>query len=274
VQFITAINSNLTVFQSNIEPVLNVNNMLKALAIDVATGNWDDYAYNKNNYFLYKNPTTAQMEYIAYDTDNTFGVDWVNVDWATRSYLNWGKQTMPLSYKLLQIPAYFDAYRRYVNDSLTNDLLKPANIFPYIDQMRDFIRPAAYSDTYRTLDWNYGNTQFENGFSATVDAHTPYGIKPFLQKRYDRRMVDTENIPAANAQNVRCAPNPATAFCYIMAPENVLTPLFLYDIYGRMQRKIAAPNTAVFEIDLNGLAPGLYFIKNEKFANAAKIVVE
>jgi hypothetical protein len=272
-QFITALNSNLTVFQANVEPLVNINNLLKALAIDVATGNWDDYAYNKNNYFLYHNPITNKMEYIAYDTDNTFGVDWVNVDWATRSYIYWGNPNMPLTYKTLQIPAYFEQYKTYVNDSLTGNLLAPSNIFPYIDELRDFIRPAAYADTYRRLDWGYGNTAFENGFSATVDGHTPYGIKPFLQTRYNRRVVDTENALPPKTQNMICAPNPATDFCYIMAPETVTKPLFLYDAFGKMVREIPTPNAAVFELNLGGLPAGIYIIKNADFVKGAKVVV-
>jgi CotH kinase protein len=274
VAFITAINSGMLVFQQNITPILNVETMLKALAIDVATGHWDDYAYNKNNYFLYKNPITQQMEFIAYDTDNTFGVDWVGVDWANRSYINWGKPTMPLSTKLLQIPAYFDLYKRYVNDSLANNLLKPANVFPHIDAIQNFIRPDVYADVYyRGLDWGYSDFEFENGFIGTIDGHTPYGIKPFLQRRFNIKTVATDNnLPIKDAV-FTTQPNPAHDFCSIVAPEPITTPLYIYDALGRMVRMVPAPNSAVFDIDLMGLVAGIYFIQNKNFAKMAKIVV-
>lgn len=271
VTFITAINSTLQVFQSNIDPVLNVDNMLKALALDVATGNWDNYAYNKNNFFLYHNPSTGKMEFITYDTDNSFGIDWVNVDWATRSHINWGNVQHPLSHKLLRTP-YFYQYQTYLLDSLTGKLLQPTHIFPYIDQLQQFIRPAVVPDTYRTLDWGYDMNDFDNGFIATVDNHTPYGIKPFLQKRYDRAFLDTQNnLPIK--QYLKAAPNPIVDFCYIIAPKNISQPLFLYSIYGNLVRRFDAPNTDVFPIDLQSLPNGTYLLKTEGFEQGVKIMV-
>ena len=41
--------SNSQAFIDSVQKIVDVNVFLKALALDVATGNWDDYAYNKNN---------------------------------------------------------------------------------------------------------------------------------------------------------------------------------------------------------------------------------
>src|SRR6185369_15417475 len=63
-------------FPSQLEKQFNINSLLRDYAVDVATGNWDDYAYNMNNYYLYHNPETGKWEYVTYDADNTFGIDW------------------------------------------------------------------------------------------------------------------------------------------------------------------------------------------------------
>ena len=63
----------------------NVYSYLKVAAIDVLTGNWDGYIYNQNNFYLYHNPLTDQFEYIPYDTDNTWGIDWLGRNWSNRN---------------------------------------------------------------------------------------------------------------------------------------------------------------------------------------------
>jgi spore coat protein CotH len=67
-----------TDFVNELEKQFNVNSFLRAYALDVASGNWDDYAYNINNYYLYYNPEKGKFEYIVYDTDNTLtGLAWI-----------------------------------------------------------------------------------------------------------------------------------------------------------------------------------------------------
>jgi hypothetical protein len=170
--------------EQKINEVLNVDLFIKAMAIDAATGNWDNYGFNKNNFYLYQNPTTNTFDFIAYDTDNTFGVDWINIDWTTRSVINWIHPTdpRPLAAKVLQVPVFSHRYYQFL-DSISKFVFHPFYIFPKIDSMRAFIRNAAIADTFRTLDYGYDIQAFDLGFTGTVDAHTPYGIKPFLTNR-------------------------------------------------------------------------------------------
>ncbi|MFZ1495549.1 MAG: CotH kinase family protein, partial [Saprospiraceae bacterium] len=107
-------------FVDSIQTILEVNNTLKALAIDVATGNWDDYAYNRNNYYLYQNATTNKFTFITYDPDNCAGVDFVGADWSMRDCLNWlhPSNPRPLMSKLLAIPQFKNQYILYL-DSIT-----------------------------------------------------------------------------------------------------------------------------------------------------------
>ena len=92
------------------------------------------YFYNKNNYYLYDNPETGRFDYFTFDTDNTFGVDWLNKDWAVRNCLAWQKtgESRPLATKLLAVPAYRDQFIRYL-DTLTRSITLPDSIFPYIN---------------------------------------------------------------------------------------------------------------------------------------------
>jgi spore coat protein H len=59
-----------------LDKVLNVDGMIRSMAFDILSGNWDGPLYNKNNFYLYKNTATGKFEFIPYDLDNTFGIDW------------------------------------------------------------------------------------------------------------------------------------------------------------------------------------------------------
>jgi hypothetical protein len=209
-------------FAANIEQVLNVNSVLKAFAIDVATGNWDDYFYNKNNYYLYHNLQTGKFEFITYDTDNTLGIDWVNRDWAKRNCLNWqkGSEPRPLATRLLAVPAYKQQFVRYL-DSLVTYIVHPDTIFPRIDYLKALVAPAAATDTYRPLDFGYSMSDFSLGYTETVDGHTPYGIKPFLGLRRDSILAQISGVLSAthqiknNDNFLEIYPNPSTEYFWI-----------------------------------------------------------
>lgn len=140
-----------SVFAVNISQILNTDQFLKAFALDVATGNWDDYGYNKNNYYLYDNPADNKFHYIAYDPDNTFGIDWFGIDWGTRDCRFWINQniSLPLAQKMLAIPAFFDEYRHFL-DTIARFIINPDSVFPRIDSIKALIHQAAIEDIYRT----------------------------------------------------------------------------------------------------------------------------
>jgi spore coat protein H len=209
-------------FPGQIQQILNVESVLKSFAIDVATGNWDDYFYNKNNYYLYDNPATGKFDFVTYDTDNTFGVDWLGKDWAERNCLAWlpSNQPRPLGAKLLAVPAFKDQYIRYL-DTLTRFITNPGIIFPRIDALEAQINSAAQEDWYRSLDYGYTFADFQNGFDQTIDGHTPYGIKPFLGIRHDRIQDQIEGLLSSTAnqnasnQLFEIFPNPASDWLWV-----------------------------------------------------------
>ena len=48
---------------TELSQILDIDQFLKAYAVEVMLGHWDDYAYNKNNYFLYHNPKSNLFEF-------------------------------------------------------------------------------------------------------------------------------------------------------------------------------------------------------------------
>lgn len=257
-------------FANNISAILHVETVLKALALDVATGNWDDYFYNKNNYYLYDNPVTGRFEFVTYDTDNSFGVDWLGKDWAKRNCLQWlpSQQPRPLASKLLAVPAFFQQYVHYL-DSFSQSVVHPNVIFPRIDALHQLITPAAQADTYRSLDWGYDLADFHNGFTQTIDNHTPYGIKPFLAIRYDSTMRQIAHLlsgtadPAGNDWQMSVFPNPATEWVEIKPAANDAPEMLfgsIRDCLGRSLQNWHWHSSSTYSLSLKNLPPGTYSI--------------
>lgn len=256
-------------YETTLQGILNVESVLKAFALDVATGNWDDYFVNKNNYYLYDSPVTGRFEFITFDTDNTFGVDWVGSNWAKRNALEWHTtfEPRPLATQLLQSPAYFTRYVQLL-DSFTRHILRPALIFPKIDYYHQLITPSAVNDVYRTLDWGYDFADFQFGITQTIDDHTPYGIKPFLETRYDSTMaqiapfvVHTGNT-APQMLEAQIFPNPSANWILVQTaalPASETVYGALYDALGRTVKTWNwEPSTTPHALWLSDIPAGAY----------------
>jgi len=256
-------------FALQIAQKINVDDFLKAFALDVATGNWDDYMYNMNNYFLYHRTDTGKFEFISYDTDNTFGVDWMNQDWAIRDSMDWlpVNKPRPLAEKLLTIPDFNARYQRYL-DTIVREIINPQVIFQHIDSLKALINDAAIADTYRTLDWGYTVADFNDGFTKTIDGHTPYGIKPFLTTRYTKIL---QQLPAAGVSESEISgsllflyPNPADEIIILRydSPSKIDRQAFIKDITGMLQRSFIVPgNQEQMIIPVSDLSPGFYILE-------------
>jgi hypothetical protein len=263
--------NNDSLFISHVSKELDVDEVLKAFALDVATGNWDDYMYNKNNYFLYHNLTSGKFEFISYDTDNTFGVDWMDQDWATRNCLDWyyHSEPRPLASRLLSIPAYKKKYEHYL-DTIARFIIHPDSIFGHIDSLHSLIAYAAYQDTYRTLDYGYTTYDFDNGFSQTIDSHTPYGIKPFLTMRKSKilEQLPPNAVPEFHKETTDIFsfyPNPATDLIHILTTAKQPPVLLLISdpLGNKCLVKEINPIEPEILLNISKLPPGFYILTME-----------
>lgn len=273
-------------FAGNIQQTINVNAVLKAYAIDIATGNWDDYFYNKNNYYLYNNPETGRFEYMTFDTDNTFGVDWLGIDWAKRYCRAWHhpSQPRPLATKLLAVPAFQQQFIRYL-DTLAREILHPDSIFPRIDALHALIAPAAIADTYRTLDYGYTVSDFYNGLTQTIDGHTPYGIKPFIGLRRDSIMSQIAPVLTGADSGLAAGPDPLVLFPNPLGNEGWLqahiemgeTHVQVFNLAGELMQAfdviLSSENPVRFST--TALPPGVYVLNyfNHKIQGKVRLLI-
>ena len=177
-----------------LEPVFNVNTFLKSLILDILTGNWDGPHYNKNNFYLYHNPRTDLFEYIPFDLDNTIGIDWFGVDWASRNIYDWAPQgePRPLYQRLMAIPVFRERFTYYVQ-KIANEHMIPSQLFTRIEAIRDQIVDWVEIDPFYPLSYGFSSSDFNNSYTSSINYnHTPYGIIPYLTSRKQSALAQWE----------------------------------------------------------------------------------
>lgn len=183
--FITVINQtsdeNLV---CELNELFNTYDYLKVIAVDIFCGNWDGHIFNKNNFYLYHNTATDKMEYIPYDVDNTFGIDWFGLDWARRDIYNWEKDgsQRPLYTQLLNNQELRNQFTYYAG-KLINNTIDVDALIKDIEARKIMIAQYVVSDPYYPLDYGYSFNDFMNSFTQTIGAHVKYGIYPYLNTR-------------------------------------------------------------------------------------------
>ena len=194
-QFINVLNNTpIALLPCALEKVFNVHDYLKIMAADMLLGNWDNYVFNKNNFYLYHNEKTRKLEYIPYDLDNTMGIDWVGVDWGQRNLYTWTTSSnRPLFTRLLQIPAYRNEFSNYVNEFVATTFNANA-IELQAQQIQNIISAAAIEDPLRPLDFGFTTDDFLNSINSAWGGQVSYGIVPFVQTRASQALQQLENL--------------------------------------------------------------------------------
>lgn len=197
-EFIDFINqSSDALFADELGKRFSLDNFLRAMATDVAVGNWDNYWFGANNYYLFFNADSGRFEYIPYDVDNTFGVDFLGTNWATRPWLTWGDggygseggELPSLIRRILLHEPYRNQIRRYLRELVEGPFFLPA-MENRIDQVKELIGPFAFAGSYDdgNMDWGYTREMFHESYTAP-DAYRDwawgwdYGLKPYILDR-------------------------------------------------------------------------------------------
>lgn len=173
--------------------VFNTQDYLKYMAFEVLIGHWDDYSFNKNNYYLYHNPETDKFEFILYDLDNTMGIDWFGITWSSRNIYSWSPdwEERPLYERLMNNEIFRNQYTYYVKEII--EIISDPQFENYILALKDRIRPYVIDDPYYPLDYGYSIESFDLSFTGTVGAHVKKGILPYLSARSSSANSQLEN---------------------------------------------------------------------------------
>lgn len=193
-------------FKDAIDTIFDVDAYLKVLATEMLIGHWDNYFFNKNNYYLYHHQASRKFVYLPYDMDNTFGVQWgvSNID--TRDINNWGNpggSTAPFTNRILAVPEYKNRFYQHIKNLCSNAFL-PQRIYAKADSAKQYLAPAITVDSFYTGKWpsDYGYTvnDWNNSYTQSLGAHASIGIKPYIQNRSNSAL---NQIPANTGLQAR-----------------------------------------------------------------------
>jgi hypothetical protein len=133
---------------------------------------------------LYQRESDGKIVYISYDLDNTFGIDWFNVNWALRNVYAWApsNQARPLYTKLLAVPYFKDRFTFHMLDILSS-IWNVGELQILLQENQQLIAPAAILDDYKGFDYGFTDQDFLNALQLTWGAHVKSGMIPYLQNR-------------------------------------------------------------------------------------------
>ena len=239
---------------------LNVDGFLRSQAVDMVAGQWDGYWIGGNNYYLYENTETGLLEYIPWDFDHSFGMDYLffpiigafGTNFATKGYYGWGNSGFaiggqappPLIERTLEVTGYDETLKRYAKEVAAGPF-HPQNIFPRIDFLKTLLTPLAFTGAFAngSMDNGYDNGDFVSGFTSPSSYNlfsipNTWGLKPFVEKR---RAVVAEDYPVP-------IPNPRVFVNEVCADNQTL----LSDEAGEFDDWVELYNDENVDVDLSG----------------------
>ena len=243
--FINCLNNNNNAdFPCALRKLFDVDRFLQYLAIDIVTGNWDGGSFNKNNFYIYQNDKTHRLEYFPYDLDNTLGIDWFNINWATQNIYNFdGDNNLILYQRMINTPEFKGLLSHYIQE--VSNYVVSSEFTNQVEQLHQLITPSALSDTYRTLDYGFNDNDFLNALNVAWGNHVTYGIFPYFNLRSSSALQQlSTTIQPTLAHSFRTDQHNDTLSVQFMAPDfinglgyrwesettwNVGTPYLVYD---------------------------------------------
>ena len=195
---ITILNSTTSENKEELERILNIDSVLKAIAVNTVTGNYDSYNGSKahNYYLLYSG---GKFSYIGWDYNMSMGGfsedngASVTVDVSSPVY-NVDISERPLIEKLLAIDEYYDRYMGYVN-SLTEYF---SNFDTTVASIADIIREDVKNDpsAFYTIEDFESNITASDTDLSQVQSHTGGGGGKGMGDR--KNMQRSDGAPTDN----------------------------------------------------------------------------
>jgi spore coat protein CotH len=171
--------------EAKIGELLDIDSLLKALALDNLSVNLDSYVTMTQNFYIYRRPTDNKFEWLVWDPSLAFGSFPGGLNSTTMKTFpleytsagigggaggfppGGGGQAVavprPLATRLWAVPSIKARYRELYT-KLAHEVYLPENILARMNSMRDFIRPWVERDPNKLTTL----TAFDN--AMTVDA--------------------------------------------------------------------------------------------------------
>ncbi len=268
-------NTPLENLPNELDKVLNVGTLLRLIVLDVFTGNWDGPFYNKNNFYLYKNTFTGKFELIPYDLDNTFGIDWFNIDWASRPVYEWSPhgEARPLYTRVLSVPAYRKEYTRLFYEFL--NFMADGSLIQRISILKNIYSPYIASDPFYQKDYGWSINDFTKSFNSKLSGHVKIGLIPYINTRLSIARSQLDAISGTDQElisdKIRIYPNPVFDYLVIEQPD----PAARFTIFGVSGSVVLGGflADASTRINIADLPDGVYYLRVGPVGGVTRIMI-
>jgi hypothetical protein len=198
-------------FPDKIEKVLDVDEVLRFLAVSTLIVHLDNYIGSGHNYYLYE--IDGKFIILPWDLNMAFGTfkcqcpgidrkDIINlyIDEPTCGRI----ADRPIVKRLLSHQSYLDAYHRYLK-FLLDGPFKVDRMLSRIDELAGLIRPFVESDELKF----FSTRDFERGLTEDVGVlrrPTPIGLKTFVVERTEsvRQQLDGKLPSSGDGSGLGC----------------------------------------------------------------------
>ena len=248
--------------QASLPSLVELQPLLRSLAIDNLFANLDSYINSARNWYLYHNDTTGLWQWIKWDANEAFGRysgGQQNLTSLSPYYL---ANNRPLMSRIMNVPWLRQQYT--VAYCAVYDAFDNAQLDPRIDALAALIQPHVFADPNK----QYTNTQFTTNITSNITGgggpggnQTIYGLKSFINARrqYLTGALDCATIGIAEQEEsvFRAWPNPMQESLRVSLPSHASSrDLTLCDALGRP----VGLNWMGQEADVSGIASGPYVL--------------
>lgn len=261
--FVETLNSSGDGFQKEIQRVFQVDRYIRQLAVEAITGHWDGYSYNMNNYYLFYDEFSGKFEFIVYDTDNTWGIDWVNRDWGTRDLDHFHRHghPRPLTSGILEIPDWRNRYYACLN-KVMEFYFNPEQLDPMLQNLTEVLDPYVAMDEKFDASFGFTYQDFKSAFDAGAIDHVKYGLKEFVEVRRSSALASIPEVDSEQCHfsDVSVFPNPSSNGEFkVISKEDADPGISVYDQLGKPIPFVKGVNNGTTTIHLE--QRGFYFMR-------------
>ena len=143
--------------QAQLEAAIDIPTLLKAQAVSVFLGMWDDYWRNGNNYYLFFDEVGEKWFFVPYDYDITFFDSIFGVSGVERApFMRWGDGRLSgnpvLMDRVLSFAAFREQYAGYIRALYDSDenILDINSVTQRLNDLREVVQP--HTTGYEALD--------------------------------------------------------------------------------------------------------------------------
>ncbi len=234
-----------TDFQQQLYKTFETEAYLKVLATDVFTDNWDSYAANGRNFFVYEHPETTKLNWVPWDYNLSF---WEKNLPPFPKYTN--DRYQPLIWRIYDNPylkrQYLETLCRTINYAAADYPLEER-----ITRQRALIADAVMADSLKFYTNTDFNTNYQDAVTVTMQrggvdkpVYLPGLISHWKKRRNSLRKElmalgcncdEVDNKESEQPLVLACYPSPATNILHIYT-ESHLTALryAIYTINGSL----------------------------------------